>query len=117
MKIIDLKCPRCGGNLSWEEGAESAHCPYCNANFAVEPERAKVFIQETVNNFGSPARPEQGREQSPILLGFLLSLGLLTAVPLVGFLLAGLILFREPSSSPVERTTEAALLSLSLIHI
>ena len=70
MKIIDLKCPRCGGNLSWEEGAESAHCPYCNANFAVEPERAKVFIQETVNNFGGPARPEQGREQSPILRGF-----------------------------------------------
>ena len=116
MKIIDLKCPRCGGNLSWEEGAESAHCPYCNANFAVEPERAKVFIQETVNNFGGPARPEQGQEQSPILRGFLLALGLLTAVPLAGFLLAGLILFREPSSSPAERTTEAALLSSMTIE-
>lgn len=111
MKIIDLKCPRCGGNLSWEEGAESAHCPYCNANFAVEPERAKVFIQETVNNFGGPARPEQSRELSPILLGFLLSLGLLTAVPL-----AGLLLFRKPAPSPVEKTTEAALLSSMTIE-
>lgn len=112
MKIIDLKCPRCGGNLSWEEGAESAHCPYCNANFAVEPERAKVFIQETVNNFGGPARPEQ----SPILRGFLISLGLLTAVPLAGLLLAGLILFRETAPSPVEKTTEAALLSSMTIE-
>ena len=112
MKIIDLKCPRCGGNLSWEEGAESAHCPYCNANFAVEPERAKVFIQETVNNFGGPARPEQ----SSILRGILISLGLLTAVPLAGLLLAGRILFRETAPSPVEKTTEAALLSSMTIE-
>ncbi len=40
MKIVDLKCPSCGGKLVPVEGnSKIVHCEYCNSQFVLEDDR------------------------------------------------------------------------------
>ena len=40
MSIIEYKCPSCGGNISFDSGAQQMVCPYCDTAFDVEALRS-----------------------------------------------------------------------------
>ena len=38
MKLVELECKNCGGNLKIEEGTDIVTCPYCNATYKLDDE-------------------------------------------------------------------------------
>lgn len=42
---IAMNCPRCGGTLKFDEGAEMASCPYCSALLAIEGNEGEEGIR------------------------------------------------------------------------
>lgn len=44
MKLIRMKCPACGGDLSVEEGSTTTVCPYCGSTLQVDGEKEAVSL-------------------------------------------------------------------------
>jgi predicted RNA-binding Zn-ribbon protein involved in translation (DUF1610 family) len=38
MKLVDLKCPKCGGKLQVSEASTKTTCPYCDEQFVIDDE-------------------------------------------------------------------------------
>ena len=38
MKLVDLKCPNCGAELTFEASSRAAYCSYCGAKLALDDE-------------------------------------------------------------------------------
>lgn len=38
MKLIQLRCPQCGGNLEVFDNVKQAHCPFCNSDVLIDDE-------------------------------------------------------------------------------
>lgn len=59
MKITELKCPACGGDLKIDKDHKNfATCEYCNSSFALEWEQEKVIVLgQTGGGNGMPQKP------------------------------------------------------------
>ena len=40
MKVINLTCSRCGGELQFDEDKKQAYCPYCGAKLLIDDDNA-----------------------------------------------------------------------------
>lgn len=49
MKMYQLKCPTCGGNIEIEENRNSCFCSYCGAKTYVNDETYKAEITKNIN--------------------------------------------------------------------
>ena len=57
MKIVDLKCPSCGGKLVPVEGnSKIVTCEYCNSQFVLEEDQV---INYHIHQYGSQ-KPQDG---------------------------------------------------------
>lgn len=57
MKIVDLKCPSCGGKLLPVEGNKTiVHCEYCNSQFVLEDDRVINYHIHQYQNMDSSGR-------------------------------------------------------------
>lgn len=57
MKITELKCPACGGDLKIEKGNKNfAVCEYCNTSFALEWEHEEAILTRRIN-YEVPRQP------------------------------------------------------------
>lgn len=46
-RIIEYKCPRCGGTLEFSSELQTMQCPYCESTFSVEELRQKDDVLDT----------------------------------------------------------------------
>ena len=60
MKITELKCPACGGDLKIDkEHKNFATCEYCNSSFALEWEHEKVIVLGQTDYRNIPRQPAE----------------------------------------------------------
>ena len=45
MKIIDIKCPKCGGELHISEGRKDCFCEYCGSHLLLDDENVITNVQ------------------------------------------------------------------------
>ena len=50
MKLVELECKNCGGNLKVEEGTDIVTCPYCNATYKIDDEVKHVKYDDMENS-------------------------------------------------------------------
>ena len=50
MKLVELECKNCGGNLKVEEGTDIVTCPYCNATYKIDDEVKHVKYEDMENS-------------------------------------------------------------------
>ncbi len=50
MRLIKLKCPKCGSTFTAHEGSDLAICEYCGATVKVPYRKAKITIRRTKLN-------------------------------------------------------------------
>ena len=61
MKLEVLKCPSCGANIEFEEGAESCECEYCGANVTIAPSQEnKNNVADVLKKFAPPVSKPTG---------------------------------------------------------
>lgn len=76
MKLEVLKCPSCGANIEFEEGAESCECEYCGANVTIAPSQEnKNNVADVLKKFAPPAKINNSSEAGPIrkIINFILN--------------------------------------------
>lgn len=56
-EVIEYKCPRCGGALSFDTTSQKMKCPFCDTDFDVEA------IRDAENSFGSDEMNWQGEAE------------------------------------------------------
>lgn len=75
MKLEVLKCPSCGANIEFEEGAESCECEYCGANVTIAPSQEnknnvtdvlKKFTPQVGKPIGMKSKKNSATEEGPI---------------------------------------------------
>lgn len=60
MPVIQLKCPKCGGDLEFEDNREFGFCEYCGAKVMIEKNGSNMtqtYHSDVINinyNYGSP---------------------------------------------------------------
>ena len=58
MKLIEKKCPNCGGSVEFNENDTSCKCEYCHRSFEIERDEKKedqyVLNEKIINKMFSP---------------------------------------------------------------
>lgn len=49
MKLLDLRCPSCGGIIGQSNSGRIVICEYCGSRFALDDEEANLFAEDTVS--------------------------------------------------------------------
>ena len=50
MKLVEMKCKNCGGELKIEDGADTVTCPYCNITYKIDDEVKHVKYDDMENS-------------------------------------------------------------------
>lgn len=50
MKLVEMKCKNCGGDLKVEEEQDTVTCPYCNATYKIDDEVQHVKYDDMENS-------------------------------------------------------------------
>lgn len=50
MKLVEMKCKNCGGELKVEEGADTVTCPYCNITYKIDDEVKRIKYENMENS-------------------------------------------------------------------
>lgn len=71
MKLEVLKCPSCGANIEFEEGAPSCECEYCGAVVTIAPTKdatpLKNATQKAVQSFNIKQRKSKNPEEEGVV--------------------------------------------------
>lgn len=62
MKVIDRKCPHCGGDITYKEGTKSIKCEYCGSILYIENENSDNKVYESSEEAGYNF--EKGRQRA-----------------------------------------------------
>ena len=104
MKIVDLKCPSCGGKLAPMEGnPKIVVCEYCNSQFVLEEDQV---INYHIHQYDSapktaPRGPEPIPQSQPSSIGAVL--GIAAAVILGALAFSGTFLLRSSTTKSDEK--------------
>lgn len=68
MKLIEKKCPNCGGSLEFSETAKSCKCEYCHRAFEIERDE-KTNVEDIAEQFNLSELEEPLKAFSKVFIG------------------------------------------------
>ncbi len=106
MKLIEKKCPNCGGSLEFSETDKSCKCDYCHRAFEIERDE-KLDVSDIAEQFNLSELEEPLKAVSKVFIGSHIIFTVLVFfvfVIIFGIIIYGFVSHRDDFDNPFEET-------------
>ena len=88
MKLIEKKCPNCGGSLEFSETAKSCKCEYCHRAFEIERDE-KLDVNNIAEQFNLSELQAPLKVAKKAFIGSYIVAGIIGIIGIVMFIIIG----------------------------